>query len=436
LTKKIQDNYSFKEMDSTIKGLKTLSSIYKVASKVGLKNSVLDEAFNKLVEMEKQSIQLKETPDEFNSLLGEAGWIAYESMNFDIMLKAVELAKNDKNDEAEQILVEYYNENTLRSSLRCLKGIEEYRPRINLTYNALDDYLAQRYYACIPVILMMIDGFVNDFEQKGFFATDVDLSVWDTIAAHSSGLNHLSCIFGKSRKKITSEEIALPYRNGILHGRDLGYGNKTVAAKCWAALFAIGDWARALKDGKKGIDKEFEPPTLKESITSLTESLKMLSENQEQKKAIEEWLPRKIAVGIDFPGNGEAGEYSIDSPEKILVEFFEYMGKNNYGKMAQYVTKICPSVDSIGKVAKEVRTIFRGKKLLNFKISNIRDEAPAISEIDTVINFEIGGKQISHEHTFRLIYQDDKCSTYVRGHNDGAWKILWNFYQIEFLSGD
>ena len=434
MARKIQDNFSFKEMDFTLAGLKNLSSIYKVASKLGYKNNALNEVPGKLSEMEKQFIQLKETPDEFNSFFAKSGWIAYESMNFTTMLKAVDLAKNHKKDEAEQVLIDYYNEDTIRSSLVRLKGIEEYRTRVNLTYNALDDFLSERYYACIPVILMMIDGFVNDFEQKGFFATNVDLSVWDTIAAHSSGLNQLACIFGKSRKKTTNKEIELPYRNGILHGRDLGYGNKVVATKCWAALFAIGDWARAIKEGKKGGDKEFEPPTIEESMASLVDSIKSLAENEKYKKAIEKWQPRKVIMGIDIPEKGDVEKYSINSPERTLVEFFEYMGKNNYGEMAQYITRICPTTDSIGKVAKEIRTIFKGKKLIDFKIKNIMDQAPAISEIDSVITFTIGENTIEYRHTFRLIYQDDRCNSYIRGDSNGEWRILWDFYQIEFLS--
>lgn len=434
MTKKIKDNYSFKEMDFQFKGYKDLSSIYKIASEIGLKNNTMNEGFNKIAELERQYVKLKETPDEFNSLFSEQGWIAYETMNFEIMLKAVELAKSGGKDEAEQILVNHYDEAILRFSIMRLKGIQEFRPRINLIYNALDDYLAQRYYACVPIILMTIDGFVNDFEQKGFFASDVDLSVWDTIAAHDSGLNQLSCIFGKARKKTTSDVISLPYRNGILHGRDLGYGNKIVAAKTWAALFAIGDWARALKEGKKGIQKVFERPTLNDTVISLTDSLKQYSQIEEQKKAIEEWHPREITVGIDVPEMGEAKDYAIDSPERILTEFLAYLTKVNYGKMAQYTTKLFPSTESVGKIAQEVREVFQGKKMTNFRIINIRDEAPAISEIDTVLTFELDGNEITYEHIFRLIYQDDKCNSYVRGQKEGMWKILWSFYPIKFLN--
>ena len=39
-----------------------------------------------------------------------------------------------------------------------------------------------------------------------------------------------------------AEEIQIPYRHGIVHGMDLGYNNKYVAAKCWVAALPR-DWA-------------------------------------------------------------------------------------------------------------------------------------------------------------------------------------------------
>lgn len=41
----------------------------------------------------------------------------------------------------------------------------------------------------------------------------------------------------RSRNKTTTEDLTLPLRHGILHGRDLGYSNQMVAAKCWAVGF-------------------------------------------------------------------------------------------------------------------------------------------------------------------------------------------------------
>ena len=62
-----------------------------------------------------------------------------------------------------------------------MKGVEDYRPRYDLAEKAKEDYLAGRYHACVPVVLTIIDGIVNDIEQKGFFAQGVDLTAWDSI---------------------------------------------------------------------------------------------------------------------------------------------------------------------------------------------------------------------------------------------------------------
>lgn len=314
-----------------------------------------------------------------------------------------------------------------------LKGIEEFQPRARLIYKALDDYLAEKYHACVPVVLMMIDGFVNDIEQKGFFATNIDLTVWDTIAAHDSGLNTLTTIFGRSRKKTRIEEINIPYRNGILHGRDLGYDNRKVAAKTWGALVALGDWARAVKNGRNGDKKEFVPPTLMESFLSLRDSLVQYQKVGNDKKIIDDWKPREIFINDDVPKNGDIKAYDTGSPERTLNEFFIYLSRGNYGKMAQLITKIVPSTDSIGMFAGRIRKIFEGKKLIDYRFIKIQDKAAAISEIDVELTFEKDGDRSVHERTFRLIFQDEDCKPRVRNQNEGNWKILMNDGDLEFF---
>jgi hypothetical protein len=53
----------------------------------------------------------------------------------------------------------------------------------------------------------------------------------------------------------------MPYRNGILHGRDLNYGNEYVSCKCVALLFAVAEWM-AMKNSedkrKKNIKKSMK----------------------------------------------------------------------------------------------------------------------------------------------------------------------------------
>ena len=56
-------------------------------------------------------------------------------------------------------------------------------------------------------------------------------------------------IFNTGRYSTVTDNITIPYKNGILHGMDLGYDNKTVAAKSWAALFAAREWAMKAEQG-------------------------------------------------------------------------------------------------------------------------------------------------------------------------------------------
>jgi hypothetical protein len=56
---------------------------------------------------------------------------------------------------------------------------------------ALVDYEQERYHACVPVVLALLDGLVNELYEKrrGFFAEGVDLT-HGFYSAHSRGLQY------------------------------------------------------------------------------------------------------------------------------------------------------------------------------------------------------------------------------------------------------
>ncbi len=133
---------------------------------------------------------------------------------------------------------------------------------------------------------MMIDGIVNDLKQKGFFTSGVDISAWNSIAAHDSGLNSIKQIFDKTRKRTTEQKITIPYRHGILHGRDLGYANKYVAAKVWGTLYAIRDWVIA-NNKKEPAALEAKPiKPQKEEIQELLDVINEYQKNRERNEII------------------------------------------------------------------------------------------------------------------------------------------------------
>jgi len=415
--REIRDNPSYVELSQTINGIKGIFWVASFLEKFRLKNEKLLNTLKKVPELTKNATRMINLPDKFNSHFAKKGWVAYESMNAEIMEKAIELAEKDKINNAETLLVEYFNEENLNWMLIRMRGINAFKPRERIAQKALEDYLEERYHASIPVVLMIIDGLVNDIEQTGFFTSRTDLTAWDSIAGHSSGLQELSKLFCKTRKKTSTEEIYIPYRNGILHGRDLGYANKIVAAKVWGALFAIGDWARIVQAGNKNPQK-----TKKKQLT-WREIFQRLAKNKERKKLILEWKPRKIQADKDFPSYGKTDDYGKNTPERTFVSFMEFWSKENYGKMAELIKNYFKV--PIGKAAGELRENFKGKKLERFEILSIIDKAPALSIIKVRFYYTRNEENlIKKEIEIRVVYEDEDNNPKIRGEPDGSWKIM------------
>ncbi|CAF3738370.1 unnamed protein product [Rotaria sp. Silwood1] len=163
---------------------------------------------------------------------------------------------------------------------------------------------------------MMIDGATTDINQSrgfsnGFFSSNVDVTAWDSLAGHESGLLKLTELFNKGRVKTNENKITIPYRNGILHGKELNYDNKIVAAKLWALLFAVRDWGVSLR--KK---------PLEERKTSNKSIFEILANHHEFKKFAADWKPREVLIDFNF-----------DTTEDTVELEIEYLKKKNYLKL-------------------------------------------------------------------------------------------------------
>lgn len=420
----------------TMQGYTDMQALYSVSKQLGYSSPQFDDAFKQLEEAKSKYKTLKIVPDRFNDFFAKKGWIAFETLSVNLMEKCVNLAEAGKPKEAEQALVEFFtNRDEISFLVTRLTNVEEFRPRRTLMLNALEDHLNGRYYASVPLFLMLIDGFVNDVKRIGFFADKVQLDVWDTIAAHSSGLGRIQKIFNKSRKKTTEEEITLPFRNGILHGRDLGYANVQVSAKALSSLLALRDWAIEIKNGKQGVDKEYVPPTPEESIERLATSIEGYTEKLRQRDYLQAWQRRELTVGEDIPVKGDLSAYGDDTPEKAIMQLLDYITVRNYGKLAMML-EFNRKYDSVKKLAGKLREVFEGKKLVDYKLVNIYDNASAVSEVETelIFEYEADGKQVTDNRTFRLMYQDEEGNPIPRGYKDAEWMVTFDFRNIEYLN--
>lgn len=283
---------------------------------------------------------------------------------------------------------------------------------------------------------MIIDGVVNDIDKgKGFFTESIDLHAWDSIAAHHTGLTKLKGIFTKSRTKTTKEDISLPFRNGILHGRDLNYGNVFVAAKSWALMFAIRDWKTSLNQGKKEAPKIEASKSSKENWGEFVQAVRSYAQSRLKQKEYDEklqlWKPRDFVLGENIPINGKSADYKPNTPERKVIEVIEYLHEGNYGKLANSIRATLIQLIPVNRLAGNYRNQLGKMEVLGFKIKSLVDLAPAISEISLEIKYIKDGIEQYHDLNFRAIYEDKDGAPLVRGDNKGEWKLIESFiYQL------
>ncbi|MEQ9376336.1 MAG: hypothetical protein RIG68_14220 [Imperialibacter sp.] len=435
---KIRNNESYSQLREQINAADSVRKLARILSFFGIKNKNLNEVLDQVPDFKKQLEHLSSLPDEFNQYFSELGWIAHESMNTDLMEKAVDLAESGDVSAAEDELTEYFCSDKIDWLLHQFKGIPEFNIRFDLLKSAFEDTKSERYHSCIPILLMIIDGTVNDIDRnKGFFTESTDLSAWDSIAGHSSGLSKIRDILNQTRKKTTTETLRLPYRNGILHGRDLGYANKVVAAKCWAILIAIKDWVKAIKDGKKNPPPPKEKKSFREEIKSLSEALNEYSEskkrNEEISKQVEQWSPRSIQIGVDVPFSGEISDFQELTPEREAVQFLHFWKTKNYGGIAKQIHRFSKKELVISTEAGKLRGILSDKQLIDFSIKEIDDKSPAISEVTIHLNYSLNLRVMSKDITLRFICQGKDGRVGIFGDPHSKWEFIDHvLYTLDF----
>ena len=414
IKKSLEDIKNFRSLKRAMPLLQPVLKLLKVDAEK------IDEALASFDELEKMTEELANIPDRFDDLFAVRGWIIYDLMNLEVAKAAIEKAESGDIDGAEADLVNYYDVETVSWKLKTMVGIEAFRPRMRLAQKSLDDYRNERYHACIPVVLALLDGLVNELHEKrrGFFAEDANLEAWDSIAAHSKGLNTLADIFRKGRRKITTEQITIPYRNGIMHGMDLGYDNRMVAAKTWAALFATRDWAIKAERGLL----EAPPGEPKKTWGEIIQQIRDVADDKER---LEAWRSRSIQLGRDIPITGGPDSFESGTPECRLAEFLTYWRANNYGYMAK-----CLSASlgvPVTKLAGRVREKYASKHLKTFEFTEISDDTAAVTEVQTRLVYEEDSKEVEKSVRFRMIYEDSEGLPTVRGKSGGTWIVVdWN----------
>ena len=189
-----------------------------------------------------------------------------------------------------------------------------------------------------------------------------------SFAGHPDALPKLIRQMCRSRRKTTEEDISFPYRNGILHGRDLGYGNRLLTAKCWSFLSNIADVIRA-RDAAEAVNSQPDP--------SLREALASYAQTKERREHIAVWTPRPVLEDrIEVFAEPRAAPFDSNEPEAALVQFLQAWKANNFGRMGALTVYF--DNRPVNRRAGQIREIMQGLTLVDAAIVRIRDSTPAV----------------------------------------------------------
>lgn len=194
--------------------------------------------------------------DRFNAAFTAQGWVfvefccGHESAAEALAMKA----QGSWPEEIDAYLADrYLNLEPLYWQAKKLLGggmAEPIHPvRVEIVERAFRAYREADFIACVPLLLMLIDGFgVTKTGTKSIFSDLADLGdlfeAETSVGGHPSGLKAVLGQMIRTKKGYSEEQLTSPLRNGILHGTRLNYGSKAVAAKALCVLAAVIEWAR------------------------------------------------------------------------------------------------------------------------------------------------------------------------------------------------
>lgn len=403
------------------KNLKSLNEL-KNQIKMGELFSVFlpEQSRKKLEEIDASLSEITSIVDSFNVMFSDYGWCAYDDMSYAIMKSAIETMKKDGIDSAEKVLIDYYKSDELKRRISWLKNRSaEYKVRYELIQKAFDDHFAERYYASVPLFLIIIDGAVNDFtKRQGFFADGTDVTAWDCLVGCDNGLSKLKSILYKPRNKTNIEKISLPYRNGILHGRDLNYGNEIVSCKCVSLLFAVASWIKF-----KGNEEERKERFKKEQeIPSLNKIIKDFKQREQISAELDNWRAKQVVVGKDIeavPTDKNCAEFKYLEP---IVQIFESWQICNYGKLGILLRNIFYG-ETDKKRAGEARKFFSCKKFIEYEIKEVEEKASATTRVLVRAKWETNNKLFDEYLEFGCCYENNTKEVALPWRNNGSWII-------------
>lgn len=392
-------------------GFRTLTNIAAPFS------STARQAKADIAKLQAQMNELSQAQAVFTERYAPDGWSLFAGMATPTMVDLVHVTK----EEGTSILTSYHLEpQTLQALWQRLKS-ERMRPWFDIYSTARERAEAGDFVSAVPLVLLIIDGIVTKLTGKHAFSGGTDAPVFDTLASGPGGIAELLQLLGRQRGSVTTEPLEAPFRHGIMHGMDLNFGHAIVAAKAFNALHAVVDYCERKADEKERVAKALE----EQRVPPIRETLKGIAETAKITTAIDNWSARPLRAFEDGASQEELAAFIDGSPEAATVAYLQALSQGNFGRIAAHTVDFLKR--PIGERAKDFKARLIGVESCEWHILQIKDEAPAVSEVQAHVWGTSEGRSWSYKGTIRLIYGGDDDKSAVYGAESGRWKAIEYF---------
>jgi hypothetical protein len=354
----------------------------------------------------------------FAARFGPLGWTNYDRLSVDIV--ALAIAEGD-DEAAEQLLAAHHLDADTLQFLGHRFHVSRFEAWQALYERAVERALAQDYLSAVPLVLIIIDGVCTTKTGKHPFSGGADAPVFDSQTSGPGGIAEGLAILGATRRKLDTEPIRSPYRHGILHGLNPSFDNPLVAAKAFNLLQASVDYFDRREDEEARIAKA----AAEQRPASWSEMAATMASTRETSRRIDAWQARPERADETFAASGVPHDLDPDSPEGVAAVYLAAIVARNFGEIAK--ATIDYPCRPIGFRAGRHRDELGDLRLTDWRIIGVRDEAPAISVVNTFVSGTYRDSAWSGEQTMRLVYVDAKYDAMVRDADGGSWSVMPNY---------
>ena len=402
----------YKEHLSQVRTLSRITPFLSFLSRFRVGGRRLKDFVRELQDLRRGSENLVKLPAAFHDAFSVRGWLLSESTNSKTARAALVAHREGRSDDAENLLAADYLGDRLDFVVMSLCYAKAFRLRRAQLDEAKALTREGRFLAAAPLLLIVADGVVTDLFGKSIFAEGTDLNELNSLAGHPEGLPRLIRKMCETRRKTNNTHLTFPYRNGILHGRDLGYGNRLITAKCWSLLSNIADVIKAREEGQT---RKPEPKP------SFREALARSVEVQKQKQRIDDWVARPVMHKRICISAETRSSMHDDEPEAAMVEFLLAWKAGNYGRMSQTTLNFAKT--SVNQRAGQIRSLMDGLKLISATITRVADKAPARAEVTVDLTVNVDSRERSDSFVFTTVCVGEEDGPAVRGDKRAHWRI-------------